>query len=312
MDQNQSAMHETFQLPSKMKLKFRKLMLHDESVLADAMNDKRADIEETIEQIVTSCVVSVVDPGPYTKLKEGDSLTQRSWLEILRGDYFCACLKLREMSYRDRGKIDVDLKCDAGGTCKHEFAVEVDISNDLIYQELPEESFNRLREGKSFETIVAGRKVQFMLSMGKSQHLARKYMEQYSGRTMAAGLRSRIISVEGVESRDIMDWLDGQGKNPEYMGLTADDAEDLRDAFDAADCGVDTTLEAKCPKCHGYFDFVLPFTGIFLPSKNITKRKKEARRKKRQQRRTILSKDLDVTNGDLMSEEIQEEKPGNE
>lgn len=272
---------EIFTLPSGAKVKFRQLLLHDESVMADAMNDERANVEKTIAEIVANCAIGVEDPGPYSFLEVGD---KPDWLQMANGDYFAASLKLRRLSYRDKGKVDVDLKCKANLTCKNSFTLEVDLEEDLIYQDLPAASIEKLKAGKPFEVEIAGRKVQYTISTGKTKKIAEKYMEQYPGRVMAAGIRARITSVEGVESRDIMQWLDGQGDNDEYMGLTSDDAEDLREAFEVVDCGVDTTLEVKCPKCGGYFEFVLPFTGIFLPSKNITKRKKEARRKKRQQK----------------------------
>lgn len=271
---------EIFKLPSGVKIKFRQLLLKDESTLAEAMNDERSDIEATILSIVTDCAIAIEDPGPYSFLKIGD---KPKWENMTKGDYFAASLMLRQLSYRDRGKMDVDLKCKAGMTCKHEFGWEVDIENDLIYQDLPEESFNKLKNGEPFEVMVAGKKVQYTLALGKTSALAQTYMQQNPGRAMAAGMRARIISVEGVPSSDILEWLDGQGQHDEYLGLTSEDAEDIREAFDVVDCGVDTTLEAKCPKCGGYFEFVLPFTGIFLPSKNISKRKRDARRAKRRE-----------------------------
>lgn len=267
---------EVFELPSGVKIKFRQLMLNDESVLADAIESKRSDVEKTIKEIVTSCAVSVEDPGPYPFLEIGN---RPNWMEMANGDYFETCLKLRGLSYKEGSKIEVDLQC-SQPSCKHAFSWEVDLVEDLVYQPLPEESKEKIKNGEPFEVVIGGKKVQYTLALGKTEGIAARYIEQYPKRSMAAKLRSRIISVEGVSSKDILDWLDGQGKS-EYPGLTADEGEDLRDAFDRVDCGVDTTVEVECPKCREWFEFVLPFTGIFLPGKGISQRKREARRKKR-------------------------------
>ena len=267
--------HEVVTLPSSAQIRFRRVMLNDENVLASALKDKRSDIDDVLTKIVTSCAEEVIDPGPYPFLEIG---SKPDWANMAKGDRFAAMLDLRCLSYKEGNILEADLHC-PDIACKCSFSWDVDLKKDLIRQDLPEESIEKIKAGEPFEVVIDGRKVLYTIALGKTEKLAEKYTEQYRGRDMAAGLRSRIISVEGVESRDIMDWLDGQGKS-DYPGLTSDDAEELRDAFDRVDCGIDTTTEAECPKCREWFDFTLPSTGMFLPGKGISKRKKEARKQK--------------------------------
>lgn len=270
---------EVITLPSSAQIKFRQLMMSDENTLADALKNKRSELDTVLTQILTDCAVSIIDPGPYDFLEVGD---KPNWELMSKGDRFVAMLELRCMSYKEGHILEVDLHCQ-DISCKNAFSWEVNLNEDLVRQDLPEESIKTIKEGQAFEVVIDGKKVHYTIALGKTEKLVEKFAEQYRGRDMAAGIRARIIKVEGVETRDIMDWLDGEGKT-DFPGLTADDAEELRDAFDRVDCGVDTTLEAECPKCRDWSEFVLPFTGIFLPGKGISKRKKEARAKKKKKK----------------------------
>jgi hypothetical protein len=77
-----------------------------------------------------------------------------------------------------------------------------------------------------------------------------------------------------------MDWLDGEDGH--YPGLMSEDSEDIRDAFDEKEAGIDTDVELNCPSVSCGHDFVvnLPFDGMLMPSKGIRKRRQERRRGK--------------------------------
>ena len=110
--------------------------------------------------------------------------------------------------------------------------------------------------------------------------------KQFPDRDMACGLRSRITDVVGpdgkkIERREIMDWLDGDdGRSKKFPGLTSDDGEELRDAMDKVDGGVDLEVTAYCdePDCRNPpVRFDLPFDRIFLPGEGIQKRRMKRR-----------------------------------
>ena len=265
-----------FLLSSGVEIEFRQIMLREESFLAKHSRSRKMKRDKLLSEVMNMCCNGVVNPGPYPFLKEGD---KPQWEEMLRGDRFIAMLKLRMLSYRDGHEYDVDLRCPM---CNEKFTDIINLRDDLHIQNLPAESVAKIKSGEPFETTIAGKKVYFHLPLGKTEKLADKILRQNPGRDMAAAIRARIVDVEGVERRDILDWLDGQGGGGKFEGLTSDDAEDLRNAFDSVDGGVDTEIEAECPAtdCGHIWDYDLPFDKIFMPSREIRERRRKLRRGK--------------------------------
>lgn len=261
------------QLPSGARVEFRALTMADENFLASAKKARKGrTLEQALEQALDRCTVQVVDPGPYRFLAEGG---RPDWHRMLSGDRVEAMLALRRLSYTNGHLYVVEnVTCACGTVWDHEF----DIDLDLDRKELPEESRRRMIAGEPMEATIADHAVQFVLQTGETEDLFDKLKRQKEGRKMAAGLRSRIVDVSGVERRDIMDWLDGNnGSSSRFAGLTSDEAEELRAAFDEADCGVDTEVEAECPECSRFVRFALPFDAIFFPGRKIRERKRARR-----------------------------------
>ncbi len=279
---------EIFELPSTATIEFRQVKLAEENLLSAASKSRRGNVNKTLSAIMTKCTVGVVDPGPYSFLEPGGV---PDWDKMARGDRFASMLNLRCISYREGHLYEAELRCPSS-MCGHKFDWEVNIAEDLIRQQMPASSVEKLKNGEPFEVIIAGKKVMYAIALGKTEDTYDRLCMQYPGRDMAAAMRARIIGVDGVKPSEIMDWLDGgnDASDCKYSGLTSDDAEDMRDAFDRVDGGVDTTLEAECPKCRAWFEFDLPFSGIFLPGKGISKRRKELRRKDKEAK---LSKQME-------------------
>jgi len=80
-----------------------------------------------------------------------------------------------------------------------------------------------------------------------------------------------------------MDWLDGNNgaDGCKFPGLGSQEGDDLREAFDVVEGGVDTTIEIQCLKCKDWFDVNVPFSAFFLPGKGINSRKRKAREKRK-------------------------------
>jgi len=262
-----------FTLPSTAQIEFRKVKLAEESLLSVAAKKKRSNIDAALTEIMTRCAVSVKDPGPYPFMEVGG---KPDWNLMAKGDRFAAMLDLRCLTYRDGHLYDVDLRC-TNSLCGEKFNWEVDIPKDVLRINFPQESVDKLRSGGLFEVTIDGKVVKYNIAIGKTEEVYNRLCMQYPGRDMASALRARIVEVEGLQPSQIMDWLDGEGGS-EFEGLTSQDAEDLRDAFDRVDGGVDTTLEAECPACHSVIEFDLPFSGIFLPGKGISERRRRLRR----------------------------------
>lgn len=264
---------EIITLPSTCQLEMRQIMLREENKMSSAMKSKKQSLSRVMSEVLTSCTVGVIDPGPYSFLEVGGA---PNWDDMAKGDRFAAMIELRCISYTGGEMYDAELRCPEL-TCRNKFVWQVDLKKDLFWQMFSSESVSRLKTGEPFETVIAGKKVKYTIALGKTDRLFRRLCTQHQGREMSAALRSRIVEVEGLKASEIMDWLDGE--RGRYEGLSSDDAEELRNAFDLVDGGVDTTTEATCPRCSTDFEFSLPFSGIFLPGKEIATRKRKEREK---------------------------------
>ena len=259
-------------LPSGASVELRPLTIADENYMAQAKRSRKGrSLDQALEQVLDRCTVRVADAGPYGFLTEGG---RADWHRMLSGDRVEAMFALRKLSYKEGNLYVVEnVTCPA---CKNVWDHEFNVDEDMFHQPLSEESRERYQAGTPFEVTVDGRVVQFQLQDGSTEDLFDKMRKQKPDRRMAAGLRSRIKDVEGIERRDIMDWLDGaNGASKKFHGLTSADAEVLRDAFNAVDCGVDTEVEAECPECGRLVRFDLPFDSMFAPGRSIRARKRE-------------------------------------
>lgn len=265
-----------FKLPSKAEIEFRQVMLAEENLLATSVKSKSGDVNKTLTEIMTKCTISVVNPGPYSFLEAGG---KPKWDNMAKGDRFSAMMDLRCLSYKEGKIYEAELRCPSSA-CKHSFDWEVNLEEDLFRQDIPEETLEKIKDNIPLEVTIDGKIIKYSIALGKTEKTYETLSVQNPGRDMSCALRARIIEVEGLKAHEILDWLDGNNGDPEckFTGLTSEDCEELRDAFDRTDGGIDTTLEAECPKCHQVFEFDLPFAGIFLPGKGIIKRKKEARK----------------------------------
>jgi hypothetical protein len=255
-------------LPSGAAFELRALTLSDENYLTDAGKRRKKGSNPLVE-IVGRCTLQVVDPGPYPFLREGEV---PKWGKLLRGDFWWALLELRAMSYREGDTFDMMFHC-AGRTCTNRWEERIKLREDLLMIQLSKSSAELLRSNTPHETAIDDRKVTFRLPTCDSEDEIERMREKFPGRGMACNLRSFILDVEGVERREIMDWLDGQGARSKWPGLTSADAEDLRAAFDAEDCGVDTTVHSECPRCGADTAQDLPFDRLLLPGTAARKAK---------------------------------------
>lgn len=277
---SQPLQSKNIKLSSGAEVEIRKLNLADESILSQCRTANRDKSEKLIRQVMDRVTQRVIDPGPYPFLSHGKSVP---WKKVIGGDLIDAMLQLRMYSYKEGDKITVpNIKC---GSCRSAFSWEVNVDKDLIWQPLSEESQYKLKNDELWTTEIQGYTVYFTLATGDTEGLYRKLTKQNRGRDTACGFRSRIRKVEGpdgeIDANEILDWLDGNdGRSTKYPGLLSEDAEELREAMDLADGGVDLEVEATCPEpdCGESVWFDLPFDTLFLPGTGIRKRKMARRR----------------------------------
>jgi len=266
---------ESITLLSGAEMIIRQLLLREENILAQAQKSRKTNQNRILNDILEACFVEWVEPGPYADATPGEKPRVS---QLLSGDKFAAMLELRKISYRDGEKYTLyDVDCPSG-SCP-EFDFEVDLETDIVRRDLSDEAAAHVRDGVPLECVIAGKKVTFVLASHKTEDIAQRLDRQNHGRGMATRLRSRIVDVEGVERRDILDWLDGNnGNSTRFDGLISQDAEELRDEFDKQECGIDTEVTIECPHCGGESYIDLPFNSAFLlPAKGIRERKKQRR-----------------------------------
>jgi hypothetical protein len=251
---------ESVNLPSGAIVELRALSLADENHLNEANKRRKKDSNPLVE-ILGRCTLRVIDPGPYPFMRAGEPA---QWGKMLRGDFWWALLELRALSYRDGDTFDMVLRC-ADRTCKNRWEERFSLRKDLPMIALSRAAAEHLREKQPHETTIDGRKVSFHLPIGDTEDEIERMRDKFPGRGMACTLRAYIEDVEGLERREIMDWLDGEGARSKWPGLSSDDGEQLRAAFFAEDCGVDTTIHTECPRCGTETSADLPFDRLLLP-----------------------------------------------
>lgn len=271
---------ETFTLPSGAKIELRQIRLAEENALAAGMAKSAGESQQqkTLSDVLTACTEQIVDPGPYRFMTAGD---KPNWRKMLSGDRMATMILLRVMSYRDREIYSVaGIRCPA---CRRRSDFEINLFDDLVWRDLDQDARGHLENGQPFELRIGDAVILYTFGTGETQEMATALAEQHPDRAVSAGMRSRILDVhldgadEPIPRARIMDWLDGTGDT--YEGLTSDDAEEIRAALEAVECGVDTDIELVCPGvgCGHEFAVQLPFDGMFAPRTGARKNSKRRR-----------------------------------
>lgn len=275
---------ETFKLPSGVKIEMRQVMVAEENYLAGIAKRGGGPVERGLMEVLDKCTIGIVDSGPYKFLEIGG---KADWKQMIRGDMFSVLVQLRSITYTNGQHLEFEQRC-PNPVCKKKFAAQLDLFEDLLWRDMPQESLEKLQSGGLFEVVIDGKKVEYTLAFGRTEELYGVLIEQNPDRDMSCGLRARIATVEDLKPHQYLNWLDGNNgdENCEFPGLTSQDGEDLREAFDIVEGGIDTSVEVHCPKCQEVFDVNVPFSAFFLPGKGINSRRRMAREKKKMEAAT--------------------------
>lgn len=263
------------ELPSGAIGKARKFKTGDLQDLADGMEDDDLSAEG-IFLLVRSSWIEVVDPGPYAEEIMRHGTGQPEWPRVLKGDLLGALLQTRVGSFRDRGDMyEFDIEC-AGDKCPP-IEWEIDLNEAILSRAkpLPESSYEHLRTGEPLTTkLYDGTEVRFRLQTTANEapvdELRRQQLKQKRRKSpkpnMIDQLASQIISVQGKNLsniRQIWQWV---------HALELQDALDLQQAFEAADCGYETEIEVRCNQCRRVQQVDLPLqTTLLVPRRRPKK-----------------------------------------
>jgi len=250
-------MSEFIPCPAGLSGRIRPLQGRGELILA---NRKLARSGAQVAQLLRACWTETLDPGPYAFA--GEII---NWDDVLQGDRFYALLQIRALTYGAEYAFKVQCVEDA---CRARFEWELSL-NDLSVRPLTPELRDAFLAGNRFETTLpdSGRRVWFRLLTGREERRLPKLRRQAPNQMLASLLALRVVEVEDVEDRRKRAYLDD---------LSMRDADALLDAFDAVDCGVETTIEVECPECFGLQDVELPFERTFLmPGRGREQRRRD-------------------------------------
>lgn len=269
--------------PSGLAGRVRGLEGRDGKFLTDQNINRKG---EMIDHILANCWLETTDPGPYKSASTG----AMNWGEALVGDRMAVLLAIHQAGNVDDEPYDFPIQCRNKACPDPSFHWELHL-DELPQQDLSEAARLRLSAGEnSFETVVpgtedrkrlsqtdgaivlegqrdplvvvpgTGTKVVFKLATGHDEKLARRRQKQDKKakrevNEIIRSVRMRIVSVEGVEDRDLDEYLEGLG-----LPMLAK----LIDRFDEQDCGVDTVVEVTCPECGAVQEHEIPFDEDFF------------------------------------------------
>lgn len=249
-------MSEPVVCPSGLEGEIRPIKVKDEKLYTDKRLIKSGRI---ITELCKRCWLKTTKPGPYPAAG-----LEIDWPNMLQGDIFAMFIAIRRASYGDIYPIEVP--------CQHcEGTIREDLDLSLLeMEELNEKSAAAFADGQNFAIEYDGRKVEFRLLVDSDTARSIKLQEVHELTPRRAMLAQRLVSVEGVEKR-VMAMM-------EYVKeMAAADADDLLDALEEYDCGIDTLFAADCPDCGEETEFDLPIQAAFFrrkPTKEKTKKRK--------------------------------------
>lgn len=254
----------TITCPSGLTGEIRGLRIQDGRWLTNKQLGKQ---NKLIDRILQECWVRTADAGIYKLSSKTNSV---DWLDVLVGDRDYALIAIRHESW---GPYETRLKCQ-DRDCGHKFLWEIDLAElcEKQCRPLSEEGKRHVVDKVPFNVTLdldTKRKVEFKLATGRDSANAIKKREQQRrqrGReddddmnVLLDAVKVRLVSVEGIDAREIDDYIES---------LEMQKLRTFIDAFDGKDCGIDTAIEYECPNCGeaGVTDF--PFDqSFFFPEK---------------------------------------------
>lgn len=184
--------------------------------------------------------------------------------ELLTADRFFILLILRSTSYGSEYKFT--LTCDS---CSQRFPHKVTLDDaDSFPVKTPEEGAS-----EPFEVVlpVRGDTIKFRLLRGDDEKAIERAANQSIARGLEIGdptytlrLARHIVAINEKE----YDASKLSEVNRYVESLIGKDSVALRDAIEAADCGVDITLRLDCPRCGDFLEQSMPMTAEFFRPRN--------------------------------------------
>jgi hypothetical protein len=251
-------------LPSSMRLEVRPWAAPELVKVGVAARAAKGPSMAHFYDMLTSAWVRTLDPGPYD-FPLGDARPERAWGKMLYGDVEDGLKQVRAESSGD--VYYIPFACPGCG--ESDRVVPVPLS-EIKQRRLGEEAFKRVKNKQHFEATVAGAQITFDLQYGRHEEEALALLKELKKDKRAAKVdvtlptRNAASLLESAAVR--IDAIDGAKCSPakrwEWVcSLRTGEVDDLRDAFDEHDCGVDHDHDVTCGSCHQTTVVSVPLVG---------------------------------------------------
>lgn len=230
--------------PSGMVGVIRPLKVRDEGLFSDA---KLLRSGRLIPELVSRCWVSLKSPGPY-----GFPDGKPNWEQVLQGDVFYIFLQIRRISYGDGYTVTVPCR-----SCNATIEEEVLLSG-LRTQALSEDALAAVRTGTGLSVkLDGGPRIQFrLLTQADDKHL-QGLQQVYGLPPRFAALARRVTDIEGKPSTPA-------GIVAYIQDLAASEADEVLQAVEAQEAGVDFDVTLTCGACGMAQVTPLPLSASFF------------------------------------------------
>jgi hypothetical protein len=247
----------TIHFPSGLVADLRKIKGSEMAALAEqADGGGRADPFSTL---LSSCWLQTIDPGPYAFVLPGDAKPEMR--RLLKGDLLYGFVALRRISLPEGDTYDFDAQCER---CRARIPWSVDL-REIPVRVLSKESVERVRGGRVFLTSVddddGAREVRFNLQFLAQEDEMTRFMksQKRTKATLLDTLASQIVAIDGVGP-------DFRARYRYLNDLSMGALLTLQQAFEEADCGLDTAIDVRCVNsdCRWEQSIALPFDKRFF------------------------------------------------
>jgi hypothetical protein len=232
--------------------------------------------DNEVEDFVLKSCTSLVDPGPaYDGKFKGDTI---DWPKVLVGDRSFAFIAIREETFPSSDELFYFRVTCGNGACRNSekpFEWGIDLAKFLAKKtrRLTPEAAATFAESNRFEARMPSTKdpraFWFKLGTGEDQKRMAMFIEQRNAskkkhddaNRMLDAIVASIVEIEGVPKNRaaIVEYL-------EALSFRTIDA--LIPLIEEPNCGVETTLVVRCPKCETRREIELPFGRSFLLPKS--------------------------------------------
>jgi hypothetical protein len=261
------------ELPSGLVVEMRPWSLEDMGAMAIRAANAREE-DALVLDAVAHQHVATIDSGPYVFVQPGD--VHFDWKSIMKVDVLWALYRTRVASFPDQPKFGLtsedytfEYRC-PDTTCEGQKRLSIQKVRlcDLKVRKLPAASAVVMRSSKSFEVMVAGKLVKYVLPTFALDAPLREHVKREKKRTKdprrpttpAESIAAQVTFIEGVKASD----RDLAARAKWLGGLMASEWVPLRDAITESAAFVGNRVDARCDVCGRVTTMGLPLGPTFF------------------------------------------------